>query len=228
MRPYTTVVLAMSIDGKIADARRSPARFGSAADKAHLETQIAKADGVLFGAATLRAYQTTFRITNLDLLQQRQQQGKPLQPIHIVCSRSAQLNPKYPFFRQPLPRWLLTTIAGAEQWQGRSEFDRILTPPLILSGDLDWEIALHELKLLGIQQLVIAGGGELVAALLAIDQIDEFWLTVCPLILGGSQAPTPVEGSGFMETLAPRLELLSVKAIDHEVFLNYCLRRKKN
>ena len=35
-RPHTTVVMAMSADGKIADVRRSPARFGSLADKAHL------------------------------------------------------------------------------------------------------------------------------------------------------------------------------------------------
>ena len=31
------VILAMTADGKIADRKRSPARFGSAADKAHLD-----------------------------------------------------------------------------------------------------------------------------------------------------------------------------------------------
>jgi riboflavin biosynthesis pyrimidine reductase len=40
-RPHTTVILAMSADGKIADVRRSPARFGSKTDIAHLEEQIA-------------------------------------------------------------------------------------------------------------------------------------------------------------------------------------------
>jgi 5-amino-6-(5-phosphoribosylamino)uracil reductase len=47
-RPYTTVILAMSADGKIADVRRSrsgcfaasPARFGSKTDIVHLEEQI--------------------------------------------------------------------------------------------------------------------------------------------------------------------------------------------
>lgn len=37
----------------------SPARFGSSADKAHMEEQIALADAVLFGAGTIRAYSTT-------------------------------------------------------------------------------------------------------------------------------------------------------------------------
>jgi 5-amino-6-(5-phosphoribosylamino)uracil reductase len=221
-RPQTTVVLAMSADGKIADVRRSPARFGSANDKAHLEAQIAQADGVLFGAQTLRTYGTTLRVTHPNLLKQRQQHGKPPQPVHIVCSQSARLDPDYPFFRQPVPHWLLTTAAGAEPWHERPEFDRILTP-FTASGELDWAVAFHHLAALGLERLVITGGGELVASLLAVNLIDEFWLTVCPLILGGADAPTPVGGNGFMESLAPDLELLSARVAGQEVFLHYRL-----
>lgn len=244
MRPHITVVLAMSADGKIADFLHSPARFGSAADRAHLETQIAKADGVLFGAQTLRAYGTTLRLTNPILLQQRQQEGKSAQPIHMVCSRSAQLDPNCPFFRQEVPRWLITTPKAATEWQDRSHFDRILTPPLLSPHNLlpnhsesqdnqtnpifDWSAALAQLTELGLDRLVVSGGGQLIASLLQHDLIDEFWLTVCPLILGGTQAPTPVAGAGFLASLAPRLELLSVQTIDQEVFLHYRLQRKKN
>lgn len=221
-RPHTTVVLAMSADGKIADAERSPARFGSAIDKDHLETQLAQADGVLFGAGTLRAYGTTLKITSNSLLQKRQQQGKPPQPIHIVCSRLAQLDPHLPFFRQPVPRWLLTTPTGAASWQSRSEFERLLT--FSQQEEIDWSATLHQFVQHGINRLAITGGGALVAALLAADLIDEFWLTVCPLILGGATAPTPVAGDGFSEALAPRLTLISAEIIDQEVFLHY--RRK--
>ncbi|MDR9405249.1 MAG: dihydrofolate reductase family protein, partial [Halothece sp. Uz-M2-17] len=55
-RPHTTVVLAMSADGKIADTARSAAEFSSHIDRAHLERQVAKADAILFGAGTLRAH----------------------------------------------------------------------------------------------------------------------------------------------------------------------------
>lgn len=222
MRLHTTVVLAMSADGKIADAKRSPARFGSQADKSHLETQIARVDAVLFGAATLRAYGTTLRVTRADLLQQRQQQGKPAQPVHIICSRSAQLNPDYPFFRQAVPRWLITTLTGAERWNGHPGFDRILA---VCSNaePIDWKHTLEDLTTLGIETLAVTGGGQLVASLLAADVVDEFWLTVCPLMLGGTEAPTPVEGNGFPADLAPRLRLLSAEAIDQEVFLHYSI-----
>ena len=71
-RPKTTVILAMTADGKIADRTKTAARFGSNADKAHLESQIALADGVIFGAGTLKAYGSSLPITNPNLLEQRQ------------------------------------------------------------------------------------------------------------------------------------------------------------
>ena len=210
----------MSADGKIADAKGSAARFGSAADKAHLEKQIALADAVLFGANTLRAYGTTLSISDPELLQWREQQRKPLQPVQIVCSRSGEINPEYRFFRQPVCRWLLTTAEGAQFWQERSEFERILLMG-IQEGGIDWLIMLSELAELGLAKLAVLGGGELVASLLAANAIDELWLTVCPLILGGSTAPTPVAGKGFLADVAPRLHLLGVETVEQEVFLHY-------
>lgn len=227
LRPHTTVVLAMSADGKIADAQRSPARFGSAIDKAHLERQIAQADGVLMGAATLRAYGTTLPVSNPDLLAHRQQLGKSAQPIQIIGSSSGQLNHNYRFFQQPIPRWLVTTPAGAALWQGTSNFDRLLTVDTTARG-LDWSHAMLQLYHQGLQRLVIAGGGQLVASLFAAGLVDELWLTVCPLVLGGMQAPTPVEGLGFVAELAPRLTLLSVEAIANEVFLHYAINPQPN
>jgi 5-amino-6-(5-phosphoribosylamino)uracil reductase len=224
IRPHITVILAMSADGKITDVNRSPARFGSATDKAHLETQIAQSDAVLFGAQTLRAYGTSLSVTNPALLQQRSLNQQPPQPTHIVCSKSGQFSPDLPFFRQPIPRWLITTPTREKYWRDRLEFSRILTP-FTESGTIGWSSAFTELSHCGIQTLLVMGGGQLIASLLAEQLIDELWLTVCPLLLGGVDAPTPVAGAGFSESLAPRLTLLSVEAIDQEVFLHYAVQQ---
>ena len=229
-RPILAVVLAISADGKIADRSHSAARFGSAIDKAHLERQLAQADAMLFGAGTLRAYGTTLRLTDPELLKQRQ--GK--QPIQIVCSRSAQLNPDYRFFQQPVPRWLLTTELGAMAWRSQphlaDKFDRILTAEVqdiqeTQTSDrcisLDWHQVMTQFSDLGLEKIIVAGGGELVASLFSANLIDQLWLTVCPLILGGTTAPSPVGGTGFLTAIAPRLELLSAEAIGSEVFLHY-------
>jgi 5-amino-6-(5-phosphoribosylamino)uracil reductase len=211
----------MSADGKIADGARSPARFGSTRDRQHLETQIAQADAFLFGASTLRAYGTTLQLRQPQLLNERQQRGQPPQPIHIVCSQSGQLNPSDRFFAQPVPRWLLTNQHGATQWRDRPAFDRII---IASEGDvplLNLSAALEQLGQWGIRSLVIGGGGGLVASLFDAHLIDEIWLTVCPMWLGGAHAPTPMDGAGYLQTHAPRLQLLSAEAIADEVFLHY-------
>jgi len=228
-RPHTIIVLAISADGKIADAQRSPPRFGSPTDKAHLEAQVAQADGVLFGAATLRAGGTAMKVVNPDLIQRRLDQGKPPQPVQIVCSRSAKIDPQLRFFRQVVPRWLLTTAAGAISWQERPEFEQVLVISQENSANPfenqdDWIPVFEQLAELGLQRLAILGGGELIASLLAVDLVDELWLTICPLLLGGANAPTPVDGVGFAAEVAPRLELLSAQPIEQEVFLHYRLK----
>ncbi|MDY7012502.1 MAG: RibD family protein [Cyanobacteriota bacterium] len=233
-RPHTTVVLAMSADGKIADRARSAARFASRRDRAHLERQVARADGVLFGAQTLRAYGTSLPLSDPQLLQQRQQSGQPLQPVHLVCSRSGRFDPGLRFFRQNVPRWLLVPPQGAQCPGTTALFDRILVVPLLpppparqegaISSSppsFDWEVALERLKRLGFDRLAILGGGELVASLFAVDLVDEVWLTICPLILGGVTAPTPVEGLGFPAERARRLQLVSVTPVEDELFVRY-------
>ena len=210
----------MSADGKITDACHGAARFPSVADRRHLEQCLSTADATLFGANTLRAYGTTALITNPTLLEQRRQQKRSPQPTHIVCSRSGQLDPTMRFFSQPVLRWLLTTPAGAALWATSNSFERIWTAPA-RGSDFDWATIMIELKTLGFHHLVVMGGGQLVAALVAADLIDELWLTICPLIIGGHRAPTPCDGEGFALESAPALTLISSQTIDSEVFLKY-------
>lgn len=224
-RPSTSVVLAMTVDGKIADFQRSAARFGSARDRERLERQIALADAVLLGAKTLHAYGTTLPVTNPRFLEERRRQGKPPQPVHIAGSGSARFDPQLPFFRQPVPRWLLTTRAGARDWQqsGGKGFERVLIAGQVRKDGetLDWVEAWRQLSGLGIQKLAVLGGGETIASLLAENLIDEFYLTLCPWILGGVTAPSPVEGPGFPASGAKQLELVSAETAGQEVFLHY-------
>lgn len=219
-RPHTTVILAMSADGKISDELRSPARFSSQQDQQHLEQQVAIMDGVLFGAGTLNAYGTTIRITNPELLETRKQQGKPLQPAQIVVSGSGKINPHCRFFQQPVPHWLLTTTQGEEFWKTRTGFEKVIIADHNYN-QIDWLIAFKKLQELGLNRLGILGGGKLVSALLKQNLIDEIWLTICPLILAGKNSPTPADGEGFLSAVAPRLQLLEVKTVGQEVFLHY-------
>ena len=217
----------MTADGKIADVKRRAARFGSANDKNHLEEQVSFADGVLFGAGTLRAYGTTMPVSNSQLLQERSLRSQSAQPVQIVVSASGNLDPQWRFFQQPIPRWLITVPDGAKLWQGKSEFERILVSDEIQKGQgtVDWRSLFGQLKELGLNRLAVLGGSELFTSLLRLDLIDELWLTICPTIFGGD-APTPVGGIGFTQSQAKKLTLLEVKQIEQEVFLHYLVNKQ--
>jgi 5-amino-6-(5-phosphoribosylamino)uracil reductase len=208
----STLVLAMTVDGKIADGGRSAAKFGSPEDFRHLEEQVAQADAVLIGAGTLRVHGTTMRVLDPALIQARVQRGQTPQPIQIVCSRSGNLDPDLKFFRQPVPRWLLTTADIMSK-----EFDRVLQ--INHGQDIDWQQAWVELAGLGIDRLCILGGSEIATALWEQDLIDELQLTICPLIFGGDTAPTPCMGAGL--AIPRELELIRNESIGQEVYLHY-------
>jgi 5-amino-6-(5-phosphoribosylamino)uracil reductase len=89
------------------------------------------------------------------------------------------------------------------------------------SEDLNWQQLGGVLVDQGIRSLSVLGGGTLVASLLAQQAIDELHLTICPLLLGGEAAPTPVEGRGWLQNTAISLQLLEAETIGHEVFLRY-------
>lgn len=212
----TTLVLAISADGKIADAMRSPARFGSPHDKAHLENQVTLADAVIFGAGTLRAYGTAIKVNSPENLKYRVALGKQPQPIQIVVSRRGKFDPQLKFFSQPVPRWLITTQKlGLVDHQHL--FEKVIISPK--SPEIIWKKVFAELTTLGIKKLAVLGGGELVAALIEEDLIDEFWLTICPIILGGKTSPTPVDGLGLPNK--SELQIIETKIVGSEIFLHY-------
>jgi 5-amino-6-(5-phosphoribosylamino)uracil reductase len=216
----TTLVLAMTADGKISDVTRSAPSFGSPRDYAHLEAQIMRSDVVLVGSGTLNDGGSAVE-TKPELIQARLALGKSAQPPQIICSRSGNIDPTLPFFRQPIERWLLTTTTGATNWLDQTSFDRVLVCETADGQDLDWQAVTLSLTALGIENICFLGGAELSASLFAANFIDELWLTICPFIYGGSSAPSPVAGAGFSPALAPRLELLTVDRVDQELFLHY-------
>lgn len=220
VRPHTSVILAMTADGKISDVSRSGVTFGSSVDYQHLEERVAEADGVLMGGTTLRSGETAMRVQSSEWLTARTEAGKTPQPVQIVCSASGEIDPDLRFFRQPIPRWLLTTSKGGQRWQRGSGFERVLTLGTSEEG-VDFTAAFRELRGLGIERLAVLGGGTLIASLFELGLVDEMWLTVCAYIFGGSQAPTPVDGLGFTRDRAPRLRLLDVRQVQDEVFLHY-------
>ncbi|EAQ75302.1 MULTISPECIES: dihydrofolate reductase family protein [unclassified Synechococcus] len=192
--PQLRLVLAISLDGRLAPAHGGAAQLGGVGDRTVLEEALAWADGCLVGAATVRVHRSTCLIHRPELLAQRRLEGRSPQPITVVVSRGRGLEPGLPFFSQPLERWLLSP--GPAQ----PAFDAHL--------DLgDWPSCLEELGSRGLRRLVLLGGAELATALLVEGLVQELQLSLCPLLLGGRH--------GWVSALAPDLTGQSWELIEH-------------
>lgn len=192
-RPRLRLVLAVSLDGRLAPPQGGAAQLGGPGDRRVLEEALAWADGGLIGASTLRLHGSTCLIRDADLLARRRDRGLSPQPVALVVSRTALLPASLPFWSQPLQRWLLAPQGSAVA----PGFQRHL--PLA-----PWPLLLAELARQGLQRLVLLGGASLAASLLAGDLVDELQLTFCPRLLGGPHLWLPVDGA--IPALAPALQ----------------------
>ncbi len=75
---------------------------------------------------------------------------------------------------------------------------------------------------MGIQKILLEGGGTLNWSFIKNDLIDEIRLTIAPWMIGGKDAISLVEGDGF-ETMiqAPRFKLLDILNRDNYLVLKY-------
>ena len=184
LSPALRLVLAVSLDGRLAPAQGGAAQLGGVGDRWALEEALAWADACLIGAQTLRLHGTTCLIHHDELLQRRCAAGRPPQPLALVVSRSGRLSPALPFFAQPLERWLLH---GPQGEAGAPGFHRQL--PLA-----PWPVVLPQLAAAGLRRVVVLGGAQLAASLLAARQVQELQLTLCPRVLGGPHGWIPLQG----------------------------------
>ena len=167
------LVLAVSLDGRLAPPEGGPAQLGGDGDRRALEQALEWADACLIGAGTLRAHESTCLIRDPQLRQKRVEQGRSPQPVVVVVSRQAEFLWSWRFFEQPLQRWLLSPkppSQGFERWVPLGK---------------TWRENLDELASLDLQRIVLLGGAGLVADMLQLDVVDELQLTLVPSLLGG-------------------------------------------
>lgn len=177
MGPQIRLVLAVSLDGRLAPPQAGAAQLGGAADRRVLEECLAWADACLVGAGTLRVHGNTCLIHGEDLLQQRQCQQRSCQPHLLVVSRQARLDGALPVFRQPLQCWWLAP--------GQVQVDQV--PPWFQDAIPlpHWRALPQAMAQKGWQRLVVLGGAQLATTLVVHDLLDELHLTLCPQLLGG-------------------------------------------
>jgi riboflavin biosynthesis pyrimidine reductase len=225
-RPYAVLNMVMSVDGKVAIDGIEKG-LGSAVDHRLMRELRVHADIVLNGAETLRRTGASPRLGYDDLEALRAARVRPL-PLAATLSRSGDLPLERIFFTAQDFEALvyLSESCPAER---RAVVEAAGRPVVMLpAGDELPAMLRHMRHEFGAKLLLLETGPTLNAELFALDAIDEFFVTVGPLIVGGAASPTPVGGeAAFSLETARRLHLVAAVPNDEtgEVYLRYRVRR---
>ena len=176
---WVKLVLASSIDGRIAYPEGGETQLGQSGDRFVLEESLAWSDGILMGGQTLRDHQSICVIKNKSLLKQRISDGKNEQPIALIASNQIVFPENWLFFKQPLQKWLIQAQDKKKEIMLPNGFDKKI------NFKLTWRDSLDDLYQKGIAKIVLLGGANLISAFLLEDLIDELQITITPDLLGG-------------------------------------------
>ena len=226
-RPYVIANMVMSADGKSV-IEGTEQGIGSAIDQRLMRELRVNADMVLNGAGTLRASGTSSRLGDEALEAIRLAQGKPRLPIAAVMSRGGDLPLERAFFTaRDFPAVVYLSELAPEK--RRAAIAATGRPVVTLPANREFaEMLRHMRHELGAEVLLVEGGPTVYAALYALDAIDEAFLTLGPVVVGGADTLTAVAGErAFTRDEAKRLQLLSAHANPEtdEIYLRYRVRR---
>lgn len=214
-RPYCVLNMVSSVDGKATVKGRSGG-ISSETDRQVFHLLRTQADAVLVGTTTVRK-EGYGKLTKSAGLQEHRARGglRPVQ-LAVLFSRSLDLPLDAGLFQDPASEVVVFTSSDGEPGQCPAKLTVVRQ-----DGDgVDPAAALEDLRRdHGVRSLLCEGGPGLNASLLEAGCVDELFLTLAPLLVGGADALTIIAGPGRSEP--DRLELVHAALDEAFLFLRY-------
>ena len=212
-KPEIILLIASSLDGRIAFPQGGESHLGSEYDKKLLNQSLTKVDATLFGSGTLKAHQSTFLIRKKHFLKNKQE-ILVNQPISIIAGNSKNFSKNWRYFNQPVRRWLISSDRNIKD--STFNFDKIIF------YKKSWLNTLNILKEEGIKRIALLGGAKLIESFFKEDLIDEIKITICPKVIGGQYTWIPFKEKNEIFNFDNRWKIKMTKVLKtSEVFIHY-------
>lgn len=195
-RPWLTLKLAQTLDGRIADSTGASKWITSDAARKSVQDLRRRSDGILVGAGTV--------IADDPSLLPRPARGR--QPWRIVVDSRGRCPVTARMFNDAAAsRTIVATTrqcAPAHRTALEQRGVTVWVLPATRQGRVDMRVLSVRLGQAGMLRVLCEGGGELAGEWLRRNLVDEWCLFVAPKILGASGFPA-VSGAGWRLARAP-------------------------
>lgn len=216
MRPHVFINSAMSADGKISSFLRRQVRISGSEDLLRVDRLRAESDAVMVGVGTVIADDPRLRVKSEALRSWRLERGMPENPLRVVADSRA---------RTPLDAEVLGPgcIVAVSRSAHAARIDALSKRcEVVVCGEdrVDLRELLEMLYQRGVRRVMVEGGGTLNWSLIEHGLVDEICVFMGPMVIGGRDAPTLVDGRGFADNFQ-MLELISTERIDDGLLIKW-------
>jgi riboflavin-specific deaminase-like protein len=218
-RSHVIVNMAVSVDGRINSRTRERFALGSEHDRRLMDVLRQRADAVIIGAGTVRHDGHPMLLRYPDLVAKRKKRGASPHPVNVVLSGSLDL-PVRRFFAGDDTRRIIFTTRRASAARLR-RFERVAEVIVLPGKEPAPERVITELRKRGLKQLILEGGGEVHFPFAKAGLVDEWYITITPRLIGGRNAPSFLDGEGFLKRDHIELKLVTSRRVGDELFLRY-------
>ena len=218
-RPLVLAKWAMTLDGKVATASGDSRWISGDASRRRVHHWRAEVDAVAVGIGTA---------LHDDPLLTARIEAVPRQPRRVVFDSEAQLPLDSAVVRSAAEAPVTVVCSRAAPRRRLEALEATGVELIVVGGGNPLarvRAALDELGAREVQSVLLEGGPRLAGAFLEAGEIDEARVFVAPLLAGGRDARTPLEGQGVdLISRATRALATEVERVEDDVVLTARLR----
>jgi len=187
LRPHVILNAAMTLDGKIATASGS-SEISGVEDLKRVHHMRKESDAIMVGINTILADDPRLTVHKIPSKVEDN-------PTRIVVDSQG----RTPLSSRILNKDAPTIIAVSKLASGGKVKKLKENSEVIICGEerVDLVCLMEELKLRGLDNLMLEGGSTLNFSMLSAGLVDEVRVAIAPMIVGGTHAKTLVDGEGF-------------------------------
>ena len=190
--PFVIAKFAMSLDGKIATRTGDSKWVTGPRARAEVQQMRRESDAVMVGANTVRADDPQLTARGAD------NRPLPRQPVRVALDSRCRLPADAQLLRQPGQTLVYTTRQSPAANVRRLERAGAVVIPVgaTAAGRVCPREALADLGRRQIVNLLVEGGGQILGSLFDAGLVDKVQAFIAPVIIGGADAASPVDGAG--------------------------------